>query len=408
MSVSKEKKEGERLKIKTKRELSVFYWFVMENKPMVGYYLSSPLKNIKRINSIYRMRMGDASGLLSEIISHYHSGVLDAILYYEGKIELFLDSLLPESEFEWFRKNEYACYFVWLSIKKYYPQLSSEMLNIQKEIAPQKFSHAQPLADLLATGNSNQNIQHASASEPFLSEMKSLHAHPASHKERYNSILYFMDLVPSYFIDKLSFIRNIRSQWDMKFKAKCKLNIPMENTALCQWAWDYIKNKPSLRKRVYSQATDARVGDIALSGEYNIHSECTADNKDDICNQNMSESTSQEDYNKAIGNDAASDKNSGHESGTKKVSYRTIDLSQEDGGLLSSFNKIGWHDAFEIIQPSTPKETYLAIHAVWIFYVGGTYIEPELYQQFKRARDTYLTRKRKKIKRISNKLQLLN
>jgi hypothetical protein len=408
MSVSKEKKEGERLKIKTKRELSVFYWFVMENKPIVDYYLSSPLKNIKRINSIYRMNMGDASGLLSEIISNYHSDVIDPIRYFEGKIELFLDSLLPESEFEWFRKNENACYFVWLSIKKHYPQLSSEMLNFQKEIAPQKFSHTQPLAGLLATGNSSPDIPHAVAPEYFLSEISSLHANPASHKERYKSILYFMDLVPSYFSDKFSFIRNIRSQWNIKFKVKCKLNIPMEDTALCQWAWDYIKNKPSLRKRVYSHGTNSPMGDIALSGEYNIHSICTADNKDDICNKNMSESTSQEDYNKSTRNDAANDMNSGNESDIKKVSYRTIDLSTEDGGLLSSINIIGWHNAFEIIQPSTPKETYLAIHAVWIFYVGGTVLEPELYHQFKRARDTYLTRKRKKIKRISNKLQILN
>ncbi|EKI3327350.1 hypothetical protein PEH87_005376 [Salmonella enterica] len=181
MNLSKGKNESYRLKIKTKRELSVFYWFVMENKPMTGYYLSSPLKNMKRINSIYRMSMGDASGLLSEIISHYHSGALDAILYYERKIELFLDSLLPESEFEWFRKNEHACYFVWLSIKKYCPQLSSEMLNIQKEVVPQKFSHVRSLADLSVYGNFNPNTQHVIALEPFLSEIKSLHTHPTSH-----------------------------------------------------------------------------------------------------------------------------------------------------------------------------------------------------------------------------------
>ena len=398
MSLSKGKNEDNRLKIKTKRELSVFYWFVMENKPMVDHYRSSPLKNMKRINSIYRMNIRDAPLLLSEIVSDYYSGVLDAILYYERKIELFLDSLLPESEFEWFRKNEHACYFVWLSIKKYYPLLSSEMINIQKEVAPQKFSHVHSLTDLSVSDNFNPNTQYAIALESFLSEIKSLHTHPTSHKERYNSILYFMDLVPAYFIDNLSFIKNIRSQWDNKFKAKRKLSIPMDNTELCQWAWEYMKNKPSRRMRIYDQSTDTPEKSVALSGEYNIHSVCTADNKDDICNQNMSESTSQEDYDKSTGNDAASDKNSGHESGTKKVSYRTIDLSPEDGGLLSSFNKIGWHDAFEIIQPSTPKETYLAIHAVWIFYVGGTYIEPELYQQFKRARDTYLTRKRKNKK----------
>ncbi len=207
MSLSKGKNEDYRLKIKTKRELSVFYWFVMENKPMVDRYRFSPLKNMKRINSIYRMNIRDASLLLSEIISDYYSGVLDAILHYERKIEIFLDSLLPESEFEWFRKNEHACYFVWLSIKKYYPQLSSEMLNIQQEVAPQKFSNVHSLVDLSGLDNFSQKNQHAIASEPFLSEINSLHVHPASHKERYNSILYFMDLVPSYFIDKLSFIK---------------------------------------------------------------------------------------------------------------------------------------------------------------------------------------------------------
>ncbi|EKI3327351.1 hypothetical protein PEH87_005377 [Salmonella enterica] len=157
-----------------------------------------------------------------------------------------------------------------------------------------------------------------------------------------------------------------------------------------------MKNKPSRRMRIYDQSTDTPEKSAALSGEDDTSPTYSADNKDDNCNKHMSESTSQEDYNKSTGNDAASDKNSGHESGTKKVSYRTIDLSPEGGSTLSKVNRIGWHDAFEIIQPSTPKETYLAIHAVWIFYVGGTYIEPELYQQFKRAKDTYLTRKRKK------------
>lgn len=403
MNLSKGKNESYRLKIKTKRELSVFYWFVMENKPMTGYYLSSPLKNMKRINSIYRMSMGDASGLLSEIISHYHSGALDAILYYERKIELFLDSLLPESEFEWFRKNEHACYFVWLSIKKYCPQLSSEMLNIQKEVVPQNFSHVRSLADLSVYGNFNPNTQHVIALEPFLSEIKSLHTHPTSHKERYNSILYFMDLVPAYFIDKLSFIKNIRSQWDSKFKAKRKLNIPMDNTELCQWAWEYMKNKPSRRMRIYDQSTDTPEKSAALSGEDDTSPTYSADNKDENCNKHISESTSQEDYNKSPRNDAANGKNSEHKSGTKKVSYRTIDLSPEGGSTLSKVNRIGWHDAFEIIQPSTSKEIYLAIHAVWTFYVGGTLSEPELYHQFKRARDTYLTRKRKKTKRIRNK-----
>ncbi|EFR7062172.1 hypothetical protein [Escherichia coli] len=408
MSLSKGKNEDYRLKIKTKRELSVFYWFVMENKSMIDRYRSSPLKNMKRINSIYRMNIRDASLLLSEVVSDYYSGVLDAILHYEGKIEIFLDSLLPESEFEWFRKNEHACYFVWLSIKKHYPQLSSEMLNIQQEVAPQKFSNVHSLVGLSGLDNFSQNIQHAIASEPFLSEINSLHVHPASHKERYNSILYFMDLVPSYFIDKLSFIKNIRSQWDVKFKAKRKLNIPVENTGLCQWAWDYMKNKPSMRKRVYIQGTEAPEGGINLSGEDYSLSICSADDKDGICNKNMSESTAQEDYNKSANNDADNDKSSEHESGIKKVSYKTIDLSPENGSSLSSINRIGWHDAFEIIQPSTPRETYLAIHAVWIFYVGGTFLEPELYNQFKRARDTYLTRKRKKIKIIRNKLQEMN
>ncbi|RAZ52725.1 hypothetical protein DP194_24345, partial [Enterobacter hormaechei subsp. xiangfangensis] len=128
-----------------------------------------------------------------------------------------------------------------------------------------------------------------------------------------------MDLVPSYFIDKLSFIKNIRSQWDVKFKAKRKLNIPVENTGLCQWAWDYMKNKPSMRKRVYIQGTEAPEGGIKLSGEDYSLSIRSADDKDGICNKNMSESTAQEDYNKSANNDADNDKSSEHESGIKKV-----------------------------------------------------------------------------------------
>lgn len=100
--MTENKKEAERykIKIKTKRELNILKWFVMQNRKMLSHYFSSPLKNEKRINSIHRMDINNASALLLEIINNYYSHNQDCVAYYGRKTESFMDSVIPASETE--------------------------------------------------------------------------------------------------------------------------------------------------------------------------------------------------------------------------------------------------------------------------------------------------------------------
>ncbi|EKC2614678.1 hypothetical protein OOO38_004670 [Salmonella enterica] len=374
--MTKNKKEEERykIKIKTKRELNILKWFVMQNRKILSNYLSSSLKNEKRINSIHRFHINNASALLLEIINDYYSHNQDCVAYYGRKTESFLDSVIPASETEWFKKNELACYFVWFHIKHFYPILSPELLSFHRDVTPHKFisdARISGLSELYYANINHPDEETKRETDAFLKEISSLYKQPSSHTERYESILFFLDLVPSYFNEKLAFITNIRNEWTDKFRYKRKLSIPESNEDLCQWAWEYMKNKPFSRRRIYNKSAEINPSP-------------------NVCCQES----------KALpGKPPADNPSTVQDTASEKASYRTKQFMHGETGHGFVGYQTGWYHAFNIVQPQTPKETYLAVHAVWLFYVSGTATEHELYQQFKRARDTFLTRQRKKKNR---------
>ncbi len=69
-------------------------------------YLQSLLKNQARLNSITRLSISSASVIIQEIIDNYFYNNNDLISHYCWKIDEFLDSILPENEFYWFKKTK--------------------------------------------------------------------------------------------------------------------------------------------------------------------------------------------------------------------------------------------------------------------------------------------------------------
>ncbi|MDN0096322.1 hypothetical protein [Yersinia rohdei] len=360
-----ERNKKYRVKIKNKRQYNFFYWFVMSNESLRNRYLQSPLKNKKRLNLITRLGISDASVIIQEVIDNYFYDNNDGISHYCWKIDEFLDSMLSENEFDWFRKNKDACYFVWLHTRTYFPEIDKSLLNYHFENTPEKFSASLPsptysfpnddIKPITALSELVNNKQPTYSTETFMSEISSLVKFPASHQERYDSIIHFIDLAPASLQSRLSYIRCIREQWHLKNTNK--INIPATDTSLCEWAWEYIRNKPHLRERVYQDIVD------------------TTENSD---LNTDAENTSNTDFEKG-------------ETTPQKIGYVVKEIKPDEKNPI----KIKWQNAFNLIQPQTPEEMCLAVNAIWTFYISNSFQESRLLAQFRRARDTYLTRRKK-------------
>ncbi|HDL6692086.1 TPA: hypothetical protein PXJ52_000637 [Yersinia enterocolitica] len=356
-----------RVKIKNKRQFKFFYWFVLSNNSLRNRYLQSPLRNQKRLNSITRLSISDASVIIQEVIDNYFYDNNDGISHYCCKIDEFLDSMLPENEFDWFRNNKDACYFVWLHTRTHSPRICNSLLNYHFENTPEKFldslySPARfiPNDDIkLFTALSDiVNYKLTYSPKKFMSEINSLVKYPASHQERYDSIINFLDRTPASLQSRLDYIRLIREEWHLRNTNK--INIPATDKLLCKWAWEYMYNKSYQRKRVYTEIT------------YNA------------------------DISKESDQDSEGDKNSSFIAPSvkpKKEKYYVKEFRPDE--YYSDWPTIEWQKGFSLIQPQTPEEMCLAVNAIWTFYISSSLLEPELLTQFRRARDTYLTRRKK-------------
>ncbi|MDR4896820.1 hypothetical protein RF656_08685, partial [Yersinia kristensenii] len=192
----------------------------------------------------------------------------------------------------------------------------------------------------------------------FMSEINSLVKYPASHQERYDSIINFLDRAPASLQSRLDYIRLIREEWHLRNTNK--INIPATDKLLCKWAWEYMYNKSYQRKRVYTEIT------------YNA------------------------DISKESDQDSEGDKNSSFIAPSvkpKKEKYYVKEFRPDE--YYSDWPTIEWQKGFSLIQPQTPEEMCLAVNAIWTFYISSSLLEPELLTQFRRARDTYLTRRKK-------------
>lgn len=361
-----------RVEIENKRQFKFFRWFVISNASLRNRYLQALPKNLARLNSLTRLSISDASKIIHEIIDDYFYDNNDLISHYCRKIDEFLDSMLPENEFDWFKKNKDACYFVWLYTRTYPPKIDNLLLNYHFENTPEKFLDSlyspvrvfpnDDIKPLTALSNFVDDKLTYSP-EKFMSEINSLVKYPASHQERYDSIIHFLDRAPASLQSRLDYIRLIREEWHLKNTNK--INIPATDKLLCKWAWEYIKNKPYQRERVYQDIADT--------------TENSVPNKDeDTDTDTDTKNTSNTDFKKS-------------ETTPPKIGYVVKEIKYDKNNPI----KIGWQNAFSLIQPQTPEEIYLAVNAIWTFYISNLFLEPELLTQFRRARDTYLTRRKK-------------
>lgn len=387
-----ERNKKYRVKISNKRQLKFFQWFVFSNVEITNKYLSSPLKNKQRIDSINRLSTREASDIIHEVIYYYHDNNNDTIAYYCRKIDELLDCMLPDSEFDWFKENKDACYFVWLYIKTYYPCISYSLLQYFEGNTPDKFpstytitppnvcmiknipvkmNPSKALSALAPIQDINQ--QKINSLNYFLREITSPVEYTANHRERYHSIIYYLDRVPAIRNDKFLYIKKIRSEWHFKNHYKNIINIPSSDEALCQWAWQYMLNKSYSRKRVYTE---------------------TSENVKDSDAGEESEQNSEDSKNIAP---PAKDLPS------PKTGYIVKEYKPDQNNILGFLTRIEWQKGFSLIQPQTSAEMHLAVNAIWTFYIRNTPSETELLPQFRRARDTYLTRRNKSKKKIQGK-----
>lgn len=347
--------EKYKIKITNKRQFNFFQWFVLSNENMRGTYLFSLPKNIKRLNSISRLSIVEASKIIQEVIDvHYHHNN-DSIKYYCWKVDEFLDSLLSEKEFDWFKTNADACYFVWLNIKNFHPELSNEFMGYYLENMPHSFERK------VIDANGNQVLETGPTN--FLNGISNSMQFPVSHQERYDAIVNYLDRVPASLQSRLFYIKNIREQWHFKRSNRKEINIPLSDEALCEWAWQYMHQKTYPRKRVYTETTVPTKNEGA--------SEKSTFNSED--SKNIASTTDGETH--------------------VKKGYVVKEFGPDNQNPYPP--AIEWRKAFNLIQPQTPAETYLAVNAVWFFYINNTPNEAVLLQQFRRARDTYLTRRNK-------------
>jgi len=347
--------EKYKIKITNKRQFNFFQWFVLNNENMRGTYLSSLPKNIKRLNSINRLSIAEASKIIQEVIDVYYHHNKDSIMYYCRRVDEFLDSLLSEKEFDWFKSNSDACYFVWLNIKNFYPELSSEYIRYCSENMPHSFER------IVIDANGNQASETGTTN--FLNNISNSNQFPVSHKERYDAIVNYLDRVPASLQSRLFYIKNIRAQWHYKRSNSKEINIPLSDEALCKWAWQYMDQKTYPRKRVYIETTMPTKNEGASE-------KCTFNPED------SKSTTSTTDGETRV-----------------KKGYIVKEFGPDNQNPYPL--AIEWRKAFNLIQPQTPAETYLAVNAVWFFYINNTPNEAVLLQQFRRARDTYLTRRNK-------------
>lgn len=389
-----ERNKKYRVKITNKRQLKFFQWFVFSNVEITNKYLSSPLKNKQRIDSINRLSTREASDIIHEVIYYYHDDNNDTIAYYCREIDELLDCMLPDSEFDWFKENKDACYFVWLYIKNKFPGISESLFRYHTDNTPYKFPNTPPATVPSFAFIKNTPVQFSPktilselASEPgydqkqwyslqnFLNEISSLVQYPANHRERFQSIIHYIDRVPATRQTRFLYVKTIRNEWHLKNWYKNIINISSSDEALCEWAWQYMRNKSYPRKRVYTEIIET----TEITGNVEIDKDSVQDSED---NKNTHCPTQ------------------GVIPPKKWYFVKEYGPGQNN---TPGFPQIEWQRGFSLIQPQTPAEMHLAVNAIWTFYIRNNPCEIELLPQFRRSRDTYLTRRNKNKKANSKK-----
>jgi hypothetical protein len=128
---------------------------------------------------------------------------------------------LPLAELDWIKKDERACYFVWLSVKTLSFNTSPAYpVDLVMENQPENFV---------------ANYVHLD-----------LKANPSSSKERFNEIVRFIDRVFQPLEWQKDLIEYFKQRWSVIYTSRKQLSwLNNKDEDQCRWAWEYI-NKPKL------------------------------------------------------------------------------------------------------------------------------------------------------------------
>lgn len=158
--------------------------------------------------------------------------------------------LLPLEEFNWFKDDERACYFVWASIylNSYYSAPN------HPTAAPQPQS---PTYDPYYYDPSNPT---ATAPPPTLQYALSyfqlgLKNNPSNSMERFNEAVKYFDRVRQHKQWKLDLMTHLKDVWGHIFSSRKPFSwLEKDNDEQCRWAWEYMRkidfnrSKPTIYK----------------------------------------------------------------------------------------------------------------------------------------------------------------
>lgn len=142
-----------------------------------------------------------------------------------------VDEVIPEGAFEWIKDNPRACYWIW------YQACTVTAAGLS--------SYQEP-ANEMRVPSYAQESQGNTPSISMLSLYSKLKLNmlPASHQERFNSIIDFFDLWSNSYSAKSQYLLDLKQQWSVIFNMHDPFHWLNENDNLqCLWAWEYVSTK---------------------------------------------------------------------------------------------------------------------------------------------------------------------
>ncbi|WP_299198009.1 hypothetical protein [uncultured Amphritea sp.] len=148
--------------------------------------------------------------------------------YVRSTLAQAKQNLLLESELEWFKKSDRACYWVWIQISR------------------NTFSSA-PNSAVFQPGQGHQPALAVPYGQLYLK------AAPSSTKERYKEIVRFFDRVAQPLGWQQDLVAYFKSQWAQIYRSRKPFTwLKQDNEDQIRWAWEYLSkmsfgvSKPSV------------------------------------------------------------------------------------------------------------------------------------------------------------------
>lgn len=119
--------------------------------------------------------------------------------------------LLPESEFDWLKHDERACYYTWLILQGYYPLIQS-LTNFA--------------LDKKGNWLSYNTLELSTLAE--------------SSQKRLELVVGYFDLQPVAALDKINYLKRLREQWNNDFERNPFKWLDRKDKSACEWGYEYI------------------------------------------------------------------------------------------------------------------------------------------------------------------------